>query len=447
MAPFHAVFTRGSIFRHVLVMTGTGTVGVLAIFVVDLLSLLYVSRLQQTDLTAAVGYATQVLFYPVSINIGLTIAVTALMARALGAGERERARRLAASGLAHATLISMIVAVAALAFTRPILAGLGAQGTVAATAAAFLRITLPANVPFALGMGLSGVLRAAGDARRAMYVTLAGGIVTGIIDPILIFGLHMGVYGAAASTVVARFVFLGMGAWGAIRVHDLVGRPRFASVLGDFRPMMRIALPAVATNLATPVANSYVFHVLSRFGDPAIAATAIVDRIVPVAFGAVFALTGAVGPILGQNLGARQFDRVGETLTKSFVLTAVYVLAMWALLWLMAPAIISLFGASPLSAHYIQFFLHYGIAAWLFIGLLFVANASFNNLGFPFLALAFNWGRATLGTIPFVTLGAAYAGVEGGQIGIAFGAAVFGLAALATAYRVTAGLAQRPAAA
>ena len=274
VAPFQAVFTRGSVLRHVLVMTGTGTVGILAVFLVDLLSLLYVSRLQQTDLTAAVGYATQVLFYPVSINIGLTIALTALVARALGAGDRERARRLAASGLAHATLLSLIVTVAALAFTRPILAGLGAGGAVASTAAAFLRITLPANVPFALGMGLSGVLRAAGDARRAMYVTLAGGIVTGIIDPILIFGLHMGVYGAAASTVVARFVFLGMGAWGAIRVHDLVGRPRLATVASDFRPLMGIALPAVATNLATPVANSYVFHVLSRFGDPAIAAIA-----------------------------------------------------------------------------------------------------------------------------------------------------------------------------
>lgn len=440
------MFTRGSVLRHVLVMTGTGTVGILAVFVVDLLSLLYVSRLQQTDLTAAVGYATQVLFYPVSINIGLTIALTALMARALGAGDRERARRLAASGLTHAALLSLGVTIGVLAFTPPILAGLGAQGTVAATAAAFLRITLPANVPFALGMGLSGVLRAVGDARRAMYVTLAGGIITGILDPILIFGLHMGVYGAAASTVVARFVFLGMGAWGAIRVHDLVGRPRFAAVLDDVRPMMAVALPAVATNLATPVANSYVFHVLSRFGDPAIAATAIVDRIVPVAFGAVFALSGAVGPILGQNLGAGRFDRVSETLTKSFALTAAYVLAVWALLWLLAPAVVDLFGASPLSAHYIRFFLHYGLSAWLFIGLLFVANASFNNLGFPLLSLAFNWGRATLGTIPFVTLGAAYGGVEGGQIGIAFGAAVFGIAALATAYRVTGRLAARPAA-
>ena len=57
-------------------------------------------------------------------------------------------------------------------------------------------------------MALSGVLRAAGDARRAMFVTLAGGIVTAFTDPLLIFGLGLGVYGAAWATVISRLVFL-----------------------------------------------------------------------------------------------------------------------------------------------------------------------------------------------------------------------------------------------
>ena len=75
--------------------------------------------------------------------------------------------------------------------------------------------------------------------------------------------------------------------------------------------------------------------------------------------------------------------------------------------------------------------------AWLFLACLFVANVSFNNLGFPVLSMAFNWARATLGTIPFVTVGARYGGVQGGMLGFALGAAVFGLIAVATAYAVT----------
>lgn len=424
-------------------MTGTSTVGVMAIFVVDLLSLLYVSRLHDTTLTAAVGYATQILFYPVSINIGLTIAVSALVSRALGAGTRERARRLAASGVLYSVAISILVAVAAVAEARPLLAGLGATGAPLDVATRFLEITLPANVPLAAGMALSGVLRAVGDARRAMYVTLAGGIVTGIVDPILIFGLHFGVYGAAISTVIARFVFLVVGYHGAVRVHDLVGRPTWASLRGDLRPVFGIALPAIATNLATPVGNSYVLHLFSRFGAAAIAATTVTDRVVPVAFGVLFALSGAVGPILGQNLGAERFDRVNRTLSTSFLLVAGYVLTTWAVLYAASPLLLALFDPTPESARYIVFFCTWGVSAWLFIGFLFIANASFNNLGFPWLSLLFNWGRATLGTIPFVTLGAAYGGVEGGQLGIAGGAALFGVAALVTAYRVTGRLAKR----
>ena len=65
-------------------------------------------------------------------------------------------------------------------------------------------------------------------------------------------------------------------------------------------------------------------------------------------------------------------------------------------------------------------------SAWVFITCLFVANTAFNNLGFPLLAMLFNWGRATLGTIPFVTLGArSWGGVEGAMLGLVLGALDF----------------------
>ena len=82
--------------RHVVVMTATGSIGLVAIFVVDLLSLLYISWLGEPALTAGVGLATIVLFFAISINVGLMIAVGALVSRALGAGDPARApaRRL-----------------------------------------------------------------------------------------------------------------------------------------------------------------------------------------------------------------------------------------------------------------------------------------------------------------------------------------------------------------
>ncbi|WP_237480337.1 MATE family efflux transporter [Lichenibacterium dinghuense] len=433
---FRARFTRGSVLRHVLVMTATGTVGTLSIFAVDLLSLVYVSHLGSTELKAAAGFATQVLVYPVAINIGLTIAVTAAVSRALGADHRARAKRIAASGLLISGAVSTLVAAAALAGAGPLLSLFGAQGHVREVAECFLLIALPGNVPFALGMALSGVLRAVGDARRAMMVTLAGGLVTAAVDPLLIFGLNLGIYGAAVSTLLSRFVFLGVGLHGVGRVHGLLERPRPRALGLDARILAAVALPAIAANLATPVGNGYALHVYAAFGDAAVAASAVIDRTVYVAFAAVFALTGAVGPILGQNVGAGLYGRVRETLTRCFAVTVGYALLVWLALALLWPEIAALFQASPAMTDYLRFFCTWGVAAWLFIGMLFVANAAFNNLGFPLLATLFNWGRATLGTAPFVTLGAHLGGVEGGMVGMAAGAAIFGTGAVATAYRV-----------
>ena len=107
-----------------------------------------------------------------------------------------------------------------------------------------------------------------------------------------------------------------------------------------------------------------------------------------------------------------------------------------------SPWLVSAFDAKGDSAAYVIFYCRYGVVAWLFFACLFVANTAFNNLGFPVLSMAFNWGRATLGTISFVTLGAHYGGVRGGLIGVALGCAVFGLIAVAAAYAATARLAK-----
>ncbi|MBX9741055.1 MAG: MATE family efflux transporter [Beijerinckiaceae bacterium] len=429
-----AVFTEGSTLRHVLVMTATGSIGLVAIFAVDLLSLLYVSWLGDPKLTAAVGFATQIMFFLVSINIGLSIAITALVAQALGAGDRPRAQRLAASGLMHIVAISILVSLCAMPFRREMLALLGAQNEVLDIASRFLAITLPSNVLMATGMAMSGVLRAVGDAKRSMYVTLFGAVATAIADPILIFAMKLGIDGAAIATNLSRCVFAGVGLYGAVYVHGLVARPQRRRTIRDLAPMMMIAGPAILTNLAAPVANSYALSVFARFGEEIVAAFAIIDRVTPVAFGVLFAMSGSVGPIMSQNYGAGLIPRVRATLTNCLVITVAYSLVVWAALYFASPSLNALFNATGETARLVTFFCTFGAAAWLFLGFIFVSNAAFNNLGFPILSTLFNWGRATLGTIPFVTIGAHYGGPEGGLLGMIVGAAIFGIGASSMAF-------------
>ncbi|MCX7324999.1 MAG: MATE family efflux transporter [Hyphomicrobiales bacterium] len=440
-----AVFVTGSTMRHVITMTATGSIGLMAIFLVDFLSLLYVSWLGRPAATAGVGFATLVLFLSTSVNIGFLIAVSALASKEIGAGNRQRAREIAGSTIALMVMTSVVVAGLMLAATPTILRWLGASGEAYDTAFRFLMIAMPSNILMALGMGFSGALRAVGDAKKAMYVTLSGGIVTAGLDPLLIFWAGLGTDGAAWATVVSRISFVIVGYWGAVMVHDIVARPRIGHLAGDMRLATVIAVPAVLTNLATPVANIFVASTMSQFGDKAVAAFAIIDRIVPLAFGVLFALSGAVGPILGQNWGARRFDRMRQTLKDATLFCAAYVLPMWLLLMLGQNQLVELFHVTGLTAELLKLFTVVSGPMWLTLGGLFVANAAFNNLGYPLYSTAFNWGRATIGTLPLVWLGAHFGGVHGALYGVAAGGALFGVAALIVAFRTLDALEAAPA--
>ena len=436
-APLHrpGKFTQGSTMRHVMVMTATGSAGLMAIFAVDLLTLFYISLLKDEVLTAGVGYAALIGFFALSISIGIMIATTALTARFLGAGDEARARSIATTSVGWSVLLAGVVALVVLALAPELLTLIGAKGRAYDTAYRFLLVTLPSGVLMGLGMSLSGVLRAQGDANRAMYVTLAGGLATAVFDPILIFALDLGVTGAAIAVVISRLTFALVGWYGACRVHDLVGMPRWRPMLDDAGTIFRIAMPAVLTNVATPVANAFLISVLGQFGPQAVAAQTIIDRLTPVAFGALFALSGAVGPVLSQNYGAQRFDRMNAAMRDALIFAALYVLTTWGILFLLRDTVTAVFHATGETADYIRFFCAISGLMWLFNGFLFTANAAFNNLGYPIYSAVFNWLKATVGVVPFAHYGAAMAGFKGALAGVTIGSFIFGVAAVIVIFR------------
>ena len=326
---------------------------------------------------------------------------------------------------------------------RAWLEAIGATGRTLDIATYFLQIVVPSTPLLALGMALSGILRAAGDARRSMYVTLAGGAAAAILDPLFIFVFDLGVTGAAIATVLSRAVLAGIGFHGVLVVHKMAAPLDLAAARRDVAALSVIAVPAMLTNVATPVGNAFVTWAIAPFGDSAVAGWAVIGRLIPVAFGAIFALSGAIGPILGQNLGAGLIDRVKRTVFDALLLILGYCLFIWAALFLARHWIVGLFDVSGAGADLVIVFCTVVSAGFLFNRALFVANASFNNLGQPILSTVFNWGRATIGTVPFVLVGAAYAGANGVLIGQALGGVVFGVLAVVFCFRAIDRIARR----
>ena len=438
MAQSNAVFLEGSLFRHIAVMSLTSSLGLMAVFLVDFVDMIFISMLGKEELAAAVGYAGAILFFTSSFGIGMAIAGGALVAKALGAEDEALARRRAGTTLAYGVILGAIFS-ALVWLNLPFLVRLlGASEATADLAVGYLRIIIPSLPLLLIGMVGGAILRAHGDATRAMWVTISGGIVNAILDPILIFGLDLELTGAALASVAARIAIAVMAIIPIFRHHGGLDRPKLPDLRLDFRVILALALPAILTQLATPVGQAFVTRSMAEFGEEAVAGMAIVGRLTPVAFGILFALSGAVGPIIGQNFGANRHDRVKSTFWEAMLFCGLVVLLISAVLFFLREPIVALFEATGIARDLV--FLFCGPLALLFFfnGMLFVANASFNNLGYPFTSTWVNWGRHTLGTMPPVLLFAAWLGAEGVLIGQAVGGVMFGLLSLVLARRVMA---------
>ena len=197
-----------------------------------------------------------------------------------------------------------------------------------------------------------------------------------------------------------------------------------------------MAVPTVLTNLATPVGAAFVTHSIAAFGASAVAGQATIERLVPVAFGLIHSLSGAVGPVFAQNLGALRFDRVRESLRVSLIFMLVAVAGAWLLIAVLQDPLVRLFSLDGVGAQMMHAFCSWLSASFIFMGALYVANSAFNNLGRPLWSTGFAWARATLGTIPFAWWGSHYGPIEV-LAGQAMGAVIFGTLALVCAFWLT----------
>ncbi len=434
-----AIFTQGSTMHHISVMTFASAVGLVMLFFVDLVDMYFLSLLGHKELAAAVGFSGTLLFFLTATCIGLSISMGAQVSRALGQRNQQKAQQVCTHTLIFSLVLTTLITIPVWLFHAELLSLLGAQGETLTLASGYTTILLPSTPILVAAMSMASTLRAAGNAKFSMYATLGGGFINALFDPIFIFGFGMGIEGAAWASVLSRFAVLLVAMRYVVHQYKLL---KFDSLPNrqEIRAIFAIAGPAMLTNLATPIGSSYVMMSMSKYGDSAVAGAAIIGRIIPVAFAVIFALSGAIGPIVGQNMGAEKFDRVKDTLKNAVIFAGVYVAAIWVILLVSQNMIVSLFDMQGEGAELIKIYCTWIAGGFFFNGLLFVSNATFNNMGVAHYATFSNFARALLGTIPFVWLLGNLWGAAGVLSGEIAGAAIFGSIALWVAFRHIDGL-------
>ena len=433
MPSSYARFTRASIPRHVTVMAGSSAVSLFAVFLVDILTLVYVSMLHQPVLLAAVGIAKVLIFFNGALANGLIIAASSVLSERIGHRAMQTVPHLTACLMLMVIAVSGLCAAVQLALVAPITHWLGAQDEVYEAARRFIWLTLPFTVAQAAMQMAVQMLRSAGDSRRAFWVVLSGAATLAAADPLLIFELGLGLDGAGIAYALSALVSAGLGIYWVRRHIGLATAVSLKRLRLYGRRIARVALPATVANMATPVGVAYLVSTVSVYGTSALAAMAVLDRVMQFSFCAFFALPCALAPVLGQNIGAQQPWRVQAAIVFTRRLVIAYGLGVWAVLLASCAMIADFYGLEGEGRELFLVFCRVGAGLWVIIGLDFVAIAVFVTMQRAWLVAVFAWLRATLGTLPFVYVGTHSFGGSGAMPGMFLGNALIAVMSTVTA--------------
>ncbi len=448
-----ARYTEGPVFRHVSEAALTSAVGLFAIFIVDLVDMFFISLLGEPALAAAIGFAGILLFLGASICIGVSVAVSTVVSQAIGEGNQnsadssasdsennkypERASRMAIHGLIFSLLLTLPVTALTLWFAPEILAVIGAEGDVLDLSVGYFRI-VGASLPV-LGVAFvcNGLLRSVGAAKMSMWSTLWGGIVNGVLDPVFIFLLGLGLPGAAVASVISRFTVAGVAFYNLQRNHGLLKRAEPAMFLTDLRELLSLAFPSILTNLSAPVSSAFATAQMARYGTEAVAAASVIGRIAPVLFAGLYGLSGAVGPIASQNYGATNYHRVHETLRASARFVIIYVLPLVVIMFFAHRYVAQVFSLNEEAADLLKFYATFIVGSYALFGLQLSANPMFTALRHPGYATVSNITRDLLLAVPLMAGFSSLFGAAGVLAGQALANSIAGVLAFTCAWWLT----------
>src|SRR5688572_5355596 len=351
-----------------------------------LVDLYWVGRLG-TEAVAAVGISGNLMFVVLAATQMLAVGTTTLVSHAVGRKDRERATVVFNQAQVLSILVGLVFLVATMAVRMPYARAMSADAATTQLTADYLLWMIPAMaLQFAL-IAMGAGLRGTGNFRPGMIVQTASVILNLILAPFLIFGWGTGIALGVAGAAIASFIAILIGiVW--MTVYFLPADSYLKFSVRQWRPdfalwknMLKIGLPSGAEFALMAVYLVIVYSVTRPFGAAAQAGFGIGMRIIQACFLPVVALGFAVGPVAGQNFGARQAARVRQTFRDAAVMAGGSMLLLAISVWLAGDAMVRVFSNDPAVIAVGEEYLD--IVAFNFVasGIIFVSSSMFQAMG------------------------------------------------------------------
>ena len=302
----------------------------------------------------------------------------------MGKKDLDTAEKILGGCFALQVILSVILTVVLLVFNKSFLMAFGASENTISYATAYMNIYAVGTIFVQLTLGMNAFITAQGNAKTGMMTVIIGAVCNIVLDPIFIYGFHLGVRGAAMATVISQTVSC---IWA---ISFLCGKRTLLRLKpGNFLAGPKVVLPCIALGLATFIMQgsesviSVCFNssLLKYGGDTAVGAMTILSSVMMFAMLPLQGLGQGAQPISSYNYGARNVDRVKKTFRLLLICSFTYAVVLWAALELFPQVFAGIFTSDPELRSYAARVLRIYCGALFMMGIQMACQMTFVSMG------------------------------------------------------------------
>ena len=378
------LLTTGPLKKLIVRMAVPGIISMLITAIYNLVDTFFVGFLG-TSASGAIGVVYA--YSAVTLATGLLFGHGSgnYVSRCLGARKIDDAARMLATGFFACFAVGLLFLIVGVSFLKPIVRLLGATETILPYAADYMLYILIGTPFMSASMALNNQLRLQGSPTSGMIGIAIGAVLNIGLDPLFIFVFHMGTGGAGCATAISQAVSFFILLWMTGRRGNIpIKWKNFTATRALFAEIWRGGFPTFARQILNSVATIFLNRAAGVYGDAAIAAMAIVSRIMSLVNSTALGFGQGFQPVCGYNYGAGNYDRVLKGFWFSVRVTLVGLTAICAAGFLFAEPIVGVFRDDPAVIAIGARALRYQCIAFPLIGWTIILNMFSQNIGDAF---------------------------------------------------------------
>jgi putative MATE family efflux protein len=325
------------------------SIGILFMSVNILIDTIFVGQWIGSIAIAALTVVLPITFLISSLGMAIGVGGGSVLSRALGSNDKEKAKIVFGNQIMMTLLLSTFFAVFGLIFSDQMLLLFGSKGAISRPAKEFF-IPIIISVPFlALCMMGNNIIRAEGKAKYAMVAMIVPAIANIILDVVFIKWMDLGIFGAALATAISYFMCFLFVLWFFITKSELTLEPKhFKFQVPIIKEITELSFVTFSRQGVVSVLAIILNHTLYTYGgEHSIAVYGIISRMLMFALFPILGITQGFLPIAGYNYGAKNYDRVRESIYVSIKYAAILATMIFLIILIFATSIVSVFSTDP----------------------------------------------------------------------------------------------------